>query len=48
MLLEKLMEERNKKKQALKMLAEVYHWFIEGFDAKDLKEAKALLVELSH
>jgi hypothetical protein len=25
------------------MLAEVYHWFTEGFDTKDLQEAKALL-----
>jgi hypothetical protein len=25
------------------MLAEIYHWFTEGFDIADLKEAKALL-----
>jgi len=25
------------------MLSEVYHWFTEGFDPKDLQEAKALL-----
>ena len=30
----------------LKLLAPVYYWFTEGFDAKDLKEAKALLEEL--
>jgi hypothetical protein len=29
------------------MLAEIYHWFTEGFDTKDLQEAKALLGELS-
>jgi hypothetical protein len=29
------------------MLAEVYDWFTEGFDTKDLQEAKALLEELS-
>jgi hypothetical protein len=29
------------------MLAEVYNWFTEGFDTADLKEAKALLDELS-
>jgi len=29
------------------MLAEVYNWFTEGFDTADLKEAKALLEELS-
>jgi len=28
------------------MLAEVYGWFTEGFDTKDLQEARALLVEL--
>jgi hypothetical protein len=25
------------------LLTEVYGWFIEGFDTKDLQEAKALL-----
>jgi adenylate cyclase len=25
------------------MLAEIYNWFTEGFDTKDLQEAKALL-----
>jgi hypothetical protein len=29
------------------MLAEIYGWFTEGFDAADLKEAKALLEQLS-
>ena len=29
------------------LLAPVYDWFIEGFDTPDLKEAKALLSELS-
>jgi predicted ATPase len=29
------------------MLAEIYNWFTEGFDTADLKEAKALLNELS-
>jgi hypothetical protein len=26
----------------------VYGWFIEGFDTRDLKEAKALLEELAY
>jgi len=30
------------------MLSEVYNWFTEGFDTTDLKEAKALIEELSH
>ena len=29
------------------MLAEIYGWFTEGFDTADLKEAKALLDELT-
>jgi predicted ATPase len=28
-------------------LAPVYGWFTEGFDTRDLKEAKALLEELA-
>ena len=30
-----------------KLVAPVYGWFTEGFDALDLKEAKALLEELA-
>jgi hypothetical protein len=29
------------------LLAPIYGWFIEGFDTADLKEAKALMEELS-
>jgi hypothetical protein len=29
------------------MLADIYNWFTEGFDTADLKNAKALLDELS-
>jgi len=32
---------------AHKMLAEVYAWFTEGFDTKDLQEAKTLLESLA-
>jgi predicted ATPase len=28
------------------LLAPVYDWFTEGFDTKDLQEAKSLLTEL--
>jgi len=28
--------------------APIYHWFTEGFDTADLKDAKALLEDLSH
>jgi len=33
---------------ARELLAPVYEWFTEGFDTRDLKEAKALLEELGH
>jgi predicted ATPase len=33
--------------KARHVLAEIYGWFSEGFDTPDLKEAKALLEELS-
>jgi hypothetical protein len=29
------------------MLTNIYNWFTEGFDTADLKDAKALLDELS-
>jgi predicted ATPase len=32
--------------QARELLAPIYGWFTEGFDTRDLKEAKALLKEL--
>jgi len=35
-----------KPRQACELLAPVYGWFTEGFDTRDLKEAKALLEEL--
>jgi hypothetical protein len=33
--------------EARRILGEIYGWFTEGFDTADLKEAKALLEELS-
>jgi predicted ATPase len=33
--------------EARDLLAPIYDWFTEGFDTKDLKEAKALLKDLS-
>jgi len=32
--------------EAQELLFPVYHWFTEGFDTADLKDAKALLEEL--
>jgi adenylate cyclase len=41
-----LWQRQGKKKEAHQMLSEIYHWFTEGFDTKDLQEAKALLESL--
>jgi hypothetical protein len=43
----RLWQKQGKKAEAHKMLAEIYGWFTEGFDTKDLQEAKALLEELA-
>jgi predicted ATPase len=42
----RLWQQQGKQKEAHEMLAAVYNWFTEGFDTKDLQEAKALLTEL--
>jgi predicted ATPase len=47
MSLARLWQSQGKKDEARRMLAEIYGWFTEGFDTTDLKEAKALLEELS-
>ncbi len=44
--LARLWQQQGKKDEAWQMLAEIYGWFTEGFDTKDLQEAKALLEEL--
>jgi len=46
MSLAKLWQQRSKQKEAHALLSEIYNWFTEGFDTKDLQEAKALLAEL--
>jgi predicted ATPase len=38
---------QGKRDEARDLVAPVYGWFSEGFDTLDLKEAKALLNELS-
>jgi predicted ATPase len=45
--LARLWLQQGKRTEAHKLLSEVYNWFTEGFDTKDLQEAKALLEELS-
>jgi predicted ATPase len=47
MSLTRLWRDRGKVQQARELLAPVYGWFTEGFDTRDLKEAKALLEELA-
>ena len=47
MSLARLWQQQGKTAEAHRMLAEIYGWFTEGFDTKDLQEAKALLEELS-
>ena len=45
--LARLLAKQGKKEEALRVLKPVYHWFSEGFDTADLKDAKLLLVKLS-
>jgi predicted ATPase len=47
MSLARLLASQDRRDEARTMLAEIYNWFTEGFDTADLKEAKALLDELS-
>ena len=48
MSLARLWQQQGKKDEARQMLSAIYNWFTEGFDTKDLQEAKALIAELSH
>jgi predicted ATPase len=45
--LARLWQRQGKKDDARSMLAEIYSWFREGFNTVDLRQAKALLEELS-
>ena len=38
--------QQGKQGEAHQLLSEVYNWFTEGFDTKDLQKAKTLLDEL--
>jgi predicted ATPase len=46
MSLARLWRSQGKVQQARELLAPVYGWFTEGFDTRDLKEAKVLLRRL--
>ncbi len=43
----RLRRNQGKVQQVRELLAAIYGWFTEGFDTRDLKEAKALLEELA-
>ena len=45
--LARLWRDQGKREEARELLAPVYGWFTEGFDTRDLKEAKALLDALA-
>jgi predicted ATPase len=47
MSLTRLLAKQDRRDKARTMLAEIYGWFTEGFDTADLKNANALLDELS-
>jgi predicted ATPase len=47
MCLSRLWQQQGKRQEARNLLAEIYGWFTEGFDTKDLQEARALLEELT-
>jgi tetratricopeptide (TPR) repeat protein len=45
--LARLWQRQGKRQDAYELLAPVYDWFTEGFDTKDLQDAKSLLAELA-
>jgi len=45
--LSRLWQQQGKRAAARELLAPIYGWFTEGFDAGDLQDAKALLEELA-
>jgi predicted ATPase len=45
--LSRLWQQHDKREEARHLLPEIYGWFTEGFETADLREAKALLEELS-
>jgi predicted ATPase len=47
MSLARLLDKQGERDNARAMLADIYVWFTEGFDTADLKDAKALLDELT-
>jgi predicted ATPase len=48
MSLARLWRDQGKVSEARELLAPVYEWFTEGFDTRDLKDAKGLLDQLAN
>jgi predicted ATPase len=47
MSLSRLWQRQGKKVEARQLLGDIYGWFTEGFDTADLKQANALVEELT-
>ena len=47
MSLSRLWQQQGKRDAACELLAPIYHWFTEGFDTADLREARALIEALA-
>ena len=45
--LARLWQSQGRRQDAYELLAPVYGWFTEGFDTKDLQDAKSFLNELT-
>ena len=45
--LARLWQQQDRRQEARALLTPIYDWFTEGFDTRDLREAKAFLDELS-
>ncbi len=46
MSLARLWKRQGKRAEAYELLAPIYHWFTEGFDTADIRDAEVLLKEL--
>jgi len=47
MSLARLWQQQGKRYEAQQRLGEIYHWFTEGVDTRDVQEAKTVLAELA-
>ncbi len=45
--LSRLWQQQGKQKETKRKLSRIYNWITEGFDTKDLQQAKALLEALA-